>query len=79
MSSSISIPPKSRSEWRDMITGKIEHNYGNYVLQMKIHQAKKEVAAGTTPVNKAIDDIYELCSKYALAVQNDFKTIFKTW
>ena len=73
------IPPKNRIEWRQIVTGGIEHRYTNYVLQMKVHQARKDVASGKVMVNEAIDELFEICSKYALAVQTDCKVIFKTW
>lgn len=76
---SITIPDKSRAEWRKIITGEIEHTYTNYVLQTKTHQMRKDVKANKMTVDKAIDDLYNLCLKYALAVQTDFKKIFKTW
>lgn len=73
------IPSKSREEWKKIITGEIEHSYKNYVLQMKIHQIRKEISYENKTINQAIDDLYKLCTKYALAVQPDFKEIFKTW
>ena len=75
----ITIPSKGRVEWKKIITGEIEHKYRNYVLQTKIHQLRKEISYNKITINKAIDDLYELCSKYARAVQVDFKQIFKTW
>ncbi|MEA2042324.1 MAG: hypothetical protein U9N85_07205 [Bacteroidota bacterium] len=73
------IPEKSRAEWKKIITGEIEHNYRNYVLQTKIHQMRKDVSKNKISIDNAIDDLYELCFKYALAVQIDFRQIFKTW
>ncbi len=73
------IPEKNRTEWKKIITGEIEHNYKNYVLQTKIHQIRKDISNGRISMDNAIDDLYELCFKYALAVQIDFKQIFKTW
>jgi len=75
----VSVPDKDRPEWRMMISGEIQHSYKNYVLQTKIHQLRKEIEQGRIDVVKAIDDLYSLCSKYALAVQRDFKQIFITW
>jgi len=75
----ITIPEKNRSEWKKMITGEIEHKYKNYVLQIKIHQIRKDINRGKKTIEDAIDELYELCSKYALAVQSDFRQIFKEW
>ena len=75
----ITIPEKNRAEWKKIITGEIEHKYKNYVLQTKIHQLRKDISYKKISIDDAINDLYELCSKYALAVRNDFKQIFKTW
>ncbi len=73
------IPPKDRPEWAKMINGELEHNFRNYVLQTRTYQLRKSVTNKQITMQKAINELYELCSKYALAVQADFKIIFKTW
>lgn len=75
----LSIPPKQREEWRKMITGEITHKYSNFALQMSLSQVKKDLAEKKIEMNAAVDKIYDLCAKYALACQIDFKQIFKTW
>ena len=75
----ITIPPKNRAEWKQIITGEIEHKYKNYVLQTKIHQLRKDISSQKISIDNAVDNLYELCSKYALAVRNDLSQIFKTW
>ena len=77
--SNLTIPPKSRMEWNQMVTGVVRHSYTNYVLQMKVHQASKDVAANKITASAAVDALYDICSKYALAVQVDLKAIFKNW
>jgi hypothetical protein len=62
-----------------MITGEITHNFANYVLQMQIHQSRKDIMENKTDMQQSIDRLYELCSKYAFAVQEDFRQIFKIW
>lgn len=74
-----SIPPKGRKEWEQLVTAKIPHKFKNYVLQMKTAEYSRKIATGEINVNQAIDEIYSLCDKYALAVQSDFKKIFKEW
>lgn len=73
------IPPKSRKEWHDLLTGDMPHTFKNYVLQMRVHQAQKEIKEGKTTPSAALDDLYRLCEKYALACKGDFISIFKTW
>ncbi len=75
----VTIPPKSRMEWAKLITGEIEHEFKNYVLQLRIYQMRKDIARGKITVERAVDDLYELSAKYSLAVQADFKAIFKSW
>jgi hypothetical protein len=62
-----------------IITGQIKQQYKNYVLQIKTYQMQKDVKDGKITKEQAIEDLYALCKKYALAVQNDCKQIFKTW
>jgi hypothetical protein len=75
----IKMPPREREEWTKMVMGDIPHQYRNFALQMKLSQARKEVLSGHVKLDKAVDQIYELCAKYAVAVQNDLLQIFKTW
>lgn len=75
----VSIPGKNRPEWRAMILGQEKFQYTNYVLQAQITQMQQLIKEGKLTTNDAIDKLYNLCSKYALAVQTDFKQIFKTW
>jgi len=75
----VSIPPKERPEWAKLVTGELHHEFSNYVLQMKIYQMRKDIAANKINLDTAVDTLYNLCAKYALAVQPDCKTIFKSW
>ncbi len=75
----VTIPPKGRQEWKQIVQGEIDHKYRNYVLQMKVHQANQDIVSNMLSVEEAIDELYEICDKYAMAVQTDFKEIFKTW
>jgi len=75
----ITIPPINRPEWKELLLGQKNHQFKNYVLQMKFHQAKKDISEGNVSIDSALKSIYDICSKYALAVQEDFKSIFKTW
>jgi hypothetical protein len=76
----VTIPDKKRPEWEKIImSNEGEYNYSNYVLQVQITKLHNEVKSNKISINEAIDSLYNLCSKYALAVQEDFKQIFKTW
>lgn len=73
------IPPITRPEWTKLITGDIQYEFKNYVLQLRIYQLRKDISYGRTNIDKAVKDLYDLCLKYSLAVQADFVEIFKTW
>lgn len=75
----VTIPDKARPEWKQMISGEIKFQYRNFVLQMQITQMNKAIKLKKMTYEEAIDKLYALCEKYALAVQSDFKQIFKTW
>lgn len=77
--SSLTIPPKDRAEWTKLVDGSLDHKFQNYVLQLRIYQMRKEIKSGAMTTEKAVDDLYQLCFKYALAVQPDMTAIFKTW
>lgn len=73
------IPPKDRAEWKKIVSAQIEHKFRNFVLQMKSTDYKQKIEQGQISTDEAVDELYELCEKYAIAVQNDFKEIFKDW
>ncbi len=75
----VRIPEKSREEWKMMVKAEVVHTYKNFVLQLQLHQIQKDVKTNKTTVLQAVDIIYNLCLKYALAVQEDLKVIFKNW
>ncbi len=77
--SKASIPPIDRNEWYGLIKGEITHQFRNYVLQLHVHQAQKDVASGAVTEQSAVSNIYNLCEKYSIAVQHDLRQIFKTW
>lgn len=75
----VNLPPKTRVEWSKLISGEIDHRFKNYVLQIRIYQMRKDISMGRMTLSSAVDQLYELCSKYSLAVQVDCKEIFKSW
>jgi hypothetical protein len=70
------IPSKDRPEWKNLLNPNSNIELNNFVLQMKITQAKKDIKKGKKTIDSAIDEIYNLCQKYALAVKQDMETIF---
>ena len=74
-----SIPPKSRKEWREMVSGELEYSYANYFLQVTLHKLRKDIENNVKTQDQAINDLHYLCSKYNLAIKHDLKQIFKSW
>jgi len=70
------IPSKDRPEWKNLLSAESNIELNNFVLQMKITQAKKDIKKGKKSIDKAIDEIYSLCLKYALAVKQDINMVF---
>lgn len=74
-----SIPPIDRVEWKDLVTSKIDHQFQNFVLQMKTDQFNRQIQDGNISIQDAVNGLHQLCSKYVVAVQGDIKKIFKDW
>jgi len=70
------IPEKTRKEWQDLLTGKINVKLENFVLQMKVDQTKRAIKNSKITMDEGVDSIYDICVKYALAVRKDMDTIF---
>lgn len=73
------IPPKNRLEWKKLLSGDIQHKFKNFVLQLRVYQMQKDISMGRLEEYKALDELYLLCQKYALVVQEDMRSIFKSW
>ena len=70
------IPSKDRPEWKELLNIEREFDLKNFVLQMKVTQARKDIKKGKKTLTNAIDEIHALCEKYALAVKQDMETVF---
>lgn len=75
----ITVPPIERPEWKALVKGEINHRFSNFTLQMKSADYSKKLQKGDVSMDKAVIELHNLCSKYALAVQSDMKEIFKEW
>lgn len=73
-----SVPQKERKEWRDLLTGELNVPLKNFFLQMKVTQAKNQVATGKISLEEAVEDIHNLCVKFFKAknMDTDLATIF---
>ncbi len=72
------IPPKHRHEWADLLIGPKELKLSNFILQMKVTNARKKIKEGSLSLSQAIDEIYDLCEKYqkAIGMADDIRQIF---
>lgn len=75
----LSIPPRDRKEWRDLVMNEIDYEFKNFVLQLKNTEYRRKIKKNEIDIETAIDELYTLCQKYSKAVQGDFKIIFKSW
>ncbi len=73
------IPPIDRIEWKQLITGELVHPFSNFVLQIQIDQAKRELFWNTRSETESVKLLHALCDKYTLAVKKDMLAIFKEW
>ena len=70
------IPKKNRPEWRKLLTGQLDVQIENFVLQMQVDNTRRAINSSKMTVEQGIDKIHELCVKYTLAVKSDMNTIF---
>ncbi len=72
------LPSKHRREWADLLIGSHEIKLTNFILQMKVTNARKKIKEGSLSLSDAIDEIYDLCEKYqkAIGMENDIRQIF---
>lgn len=75
----LKVPPKDRSEWRDIVQGKIDFKFKNLLLQVKMFHFSVDIQYQTITVEEAVDEFHKLCEKYHVSAHNDLKTIFKDW
>ncbi len=75
-----SVPQKDRKEWRNLLTGNINVPLKNFFLQMKVTQAKNQVATGKISLEEAVEDIHNLCVKFFKAknMDTDLAAIFSS-
>lgn len=71
------IPSKEKEEWRQLLLGELDVDLSNFVLQMKVTQANKDIKSGKIELEDAIESIHALCEKYAKAVRIDMEKIFQ--
>jgi len=72
------IPNKNKKEWRDLVTGQLNVPLQNFFFQMKLTQTKNLLANDKISVEKAVEDMYNLCVKFSKAknMDKDIEAIF---
>jgi len=72
------IPDKTRKEWQELVTGRLNVPLQNFFFQMKLTQTKNLLAKDKISVETAVEDIYNLCVKFSKAknMDKDIEAIF---
>jgi len=72
------VPDKSRKEWQELVTGRLNVPLQNFFFQMKLTQTKNLLANGKISIEKAVEDMYNLCVKFSKAknMNKDIEAIF---
>lgn len=72
------IPDKTRQEWRDLIKGQLNYKCSSYSLQMKINSLQRSHKMGLIKMDDAVDDLYQLCTKFEKIYTDDLNQIFNS-
>ena len=69
---------KTRKEWRLLLTGDLNVPLKNFFFQMKVTQAKNQIKSGKIDVETAVDEIFDLVTKFQKAkyMSDDLNSIF---
>ena len=74
------VPPKTKPQWADIVTGKKVYELKFLAAKILLGRLVRTTAASPTPANvrEAVDQLHTLFEKNSAAptVQTDLKTIF---
>ncbi len=71
------LPSITKSEWGDLLQGKISPRLSSLSLQLKLNALKNSVKSGKSDLQTAISTLYNYCSANLKMYENDLKIIFK--
>ncbi len=69
------IPPKDNPIWEKIVKKKIDYKFSNYILQLHVFHIQSSYAIKQMDIDKAIDELYRICTKYEVLVKNDFQKL----
>ena len=72
------IEPKDHPRWKDLLTGKIQHQFQLVSAAMIVSRCQRQVArdASQQTYEKNLDEMYAFFAKFENAVSDDIKAIF---
>lgn len=70
------LPSITKSEWGDLLQGKISPRLSSLSLQLKLNALKNSLKTGKSTLQAAIETLYKYCSANVKMYENDLKTIF---
>lgn len=73
------IPSKDDMRWKDLITGKIEHNFSSVSAGMNLSRNKRKYtrSPNETTLLECVDDVYKFFQKFESVLADDMKVIFQ--
>lgn len=76
----MSVPPKNKPQWADIVTGKKTYNLKFLAAKILLGRLVRTVGADPSPANvsKSVDELHALFEKNSSSPSalNDLKTIF---
>lgn len=72
------IPKKEDPRWKDIVTGKINHQFKTVSAGMCLTRIKRNLGkdANEDTVSKAVEEIYLFFVKFENILQDDIKILF---
>jgi len=70
------LPPKNDQRWKDLLTGKITHQFKAFSAGMCISRLCREVKKDPANMPMALDEIYAFFVKYEAIATEDITAIF---
>jgi hypothetical protein len=70
------LPSITKSEWGDLLQGKITPRLSSLSLQLKLNALKNSLKSGKSDLPAAISSLHTYCSANVKMYESDLKTIF---
>ena len=72
------IAPKDSPKWRDLLSGKIQHQFQLTSAAMVVSRCQRQVTRDPSPqsIDKNVDEIHAFFTKFENLLNEDLKAIF---